>query len=169
MAPLIAVHAVAASFVLTLGPVQLLRRRRDRAHRLIGRAWVGAMVLTCLTAFAIHPDGVNWLHGLAAFTLLSVGAGVVAIRRGHVAAHRGTMTGSYIGTSIAFGFAAFLPDRAIARMAVSDPLDLALAVGLILATTAAIVTLAMCRPGGPRRDVAAGRDAVAQSEAGRAA
>lgn len=145
MEPLVAGHALAAAFVLALGAVQVLRPRRDVAHRLIGRAWVGVMALTCVSSFWIRPHGFSWLHGLAAFTLFSVTAGVVAIRRGDVRAHRGHMRGSYAGTVVAFLFAAFLPDRAIARMALSDPLDLVLAVTLIGAVAAVIVAGALSR------------------------
>lgn len=137
----IAVHALSAAYVLTLGPVNLLRRRRDRAHRIIGRTWAVAMLLTCVSSFAIHPDGFNWLHGLAVFTLVSVTAGIIHIRRGHVAAHRGNMIGSYIGTTIAFVFAATMPDRAISRMAVDDPGSLLALVALIIATSAVFVSL----------------------------
>lgn len=150
MEPLIAVHALAASLVLTLGPVQFVRRRRDLAHRIIGRLWVVAMATTCVSSFAIHPDGFNWLHGLAVFTLVSVTAGVIAILRRSVGTHRRNMIGSYVGTSIAFVFAATMPDRAIARMAVGSPLELAALIALTLATTAAIVSAALAVSRAPR-------------------
>lgn len=143
MEPLIAIHALAASLVITLGPVQFLRPRRDRAHRLIGRVWVGAMAITCLSSFGIHPHGFNGLHGLAVFTLVSVTAGVIAIRRGSVVTHRMNMLGSYIGTLVAFGFAVALPNRAISRLAADDPVALALIVALVLATSAAVVSAAL--------------------------
>lgn len=147
----IGIHAMSAAYVLALGPVNLLRRRRDRAHRLIGRTWVGAMALTCGTAFAIHPDGFNWLHGLAVFTLISVTAGVVHIRRGRVASHRNNMIGSYIGTSIAFVFASLMPGRAISRMAADDPFSLAGIVLLVLATSAVFASLIVTLTGRRRR------------------
>ncbi len=136
-------HATLASFVLTLGPLQILRRRRDAAHRLVGRVWVGAMVGTCASSFAIHPHGFNWLHGLAVFTLASVTAGIVAISRGNILAHRRNMSGSYLGTLVAFGFAALSPNRAIMHVALTDAPSLLLAVTLILATSAAIVSIAL--------------------------
>ncbi|WP_040160125.1 DUF2306 domain-containing protein [Nigerium massiliense] len=157
MEPLIAVHAIAASFVLTLGIVQLLRRRRDAAHRLLGRTWAAAMLVTCLTSFAIHPHGFSWLHGLALFTLASVTAGIVAIRRGNVRSHRANMTGSYIGTAVAFAFAAPTPQRAIARLAVTGPGELALAALLIAATSAALVTIVVSLVAGRRRKGAPAR------------
>lgn len=146
ISPVIPVHAVAATVVIALGPVNLLRRRRDLAHRRIGRVWLVAMAVTCLSAFAIHPHGFNWLHGLAAFTLLTVGLAVVHIRRGNISGHRGNMIGAYVGTLIAFGFAALAPGRLISRVAVDNPAGLLGATALILACCAAVATLALRRP-----------------------
>ncbi|GAB96768.1 putative membrane protein [Kineosphaera limosa] len=139
----IAAHAVAATVVITLGPINLLRRRRDAAHRLIGRVWAAAMAITCVSAFGIRPDGLTWLHGLAAFTLLSIAVGIVNIRRRNVRGHRANMVGAYFGTLIAFGFAALAPDRLIARMATDSPLALLGITALILASCAAFASLAM--------------------------
>lgn len=150
---IVAIHAVAATGAIVLGPLNLLRRRRDHAHRIIGRTWAAATVITCLSSFGIHPDGFSWLHGLAVFTLVSVTIGVVAIRRRNVVAHRANMTGSYVGTLIAFGFAVFLPDRLVARMAADDPMSLLGIVALVLAGCAAVAALALrsSRPTAPRR------------------
>lgn len=151
MEPIIVVHALTAAFVLALGPVNLVRRRRDRAHRFIGRTWVVAMGLTCASSFAIHPHGFSWLHGLAVFTLISVGVAVVQIGRGNVPSHRANMIGSYLGTCIAFVFAATMPNRAIARMAVNSPLTMLAAATLVAATSAAFASLVIRTRGGRSR------------------
>ncbi len=143
MSLLVAAHAVAAAIVVGLGAVNLLRPRRDRAHRLIGRTWSVAMVFTCLSSFGIRPHGFSWLHGLAAFTLLTLTVGIVYIRRGDAPGHRAMMRGTYVGTLIAFGFAALAPNRLISRLAVSDPWTLLAATGLVLATCAGVVALAL--------------------------
>jgi uncharacterized membrane protein len=36
-------HVVAALYALAIGPVQILRPRRDRVHRTMGYLWVSAM------------------------------------------------------------------------------------------------------------------------------
>lgn len=145
----IVAHAVAATVVIVLGPVNLLRRRRDAAHRRIGRVWVAAMLVTCISSFGIRPHGFSWLHGLAVFTLLSVAVGILNIRRRNVTGHRANMAGAYLGTLVAFGFATLLPDRLIARVAAQSPLELLAIVALILACCAAFLTLAL-RPARPR-------------------
>ncbi|GAB3658262.1 DUF2306 domain-containing protein [Zhihengliuella somnathii] len=128
-------HAVAALFVLVLGPVQFIRRPRDRVHRYLGRAWLGAMVVTCASSFGIMPDGFGWLHGLSLFTLASVATGWIMARRKQWSTHAGCMIGAYVGTAIAFVFAAAVPTRTIRMTLASDP-------GIVLAIVGGVVALA---------------------------
>lgn len=134
--PLIAIHAVAAAYVLLLGPINILRRQRDRTHRFIGYTWVGVMAVTCFSSFGIvHAGGFSWLHALSVYTLFSIGAGVWSIvRSGNRVAHRYNMIGAYLGTLIAFVFAAAIPSRRIPQLALNDPASLALAAALVVAS-----------------------------------
>lgn len=120
--PVITLHALAASYVLLLGPLQILRRRRDLAHRLVGGSWVAAMLTVCISSFWIAPDGFSWLHGLSIWTLVCMVAAIVGIHAGSVPVHRGFMVGSYLGTLAAFAFAALVPVRLIPQLLRSDPL-----------------------------------------------
>ncbi|GAA1491081.1 DUF2306 domain-containing protein [Brachybacterium sacelli] len=142
--PIIAVHAVAALYVLLLGPLQILRRRRDRAHRLLGASWVAAMLLVCTSSFAIMPDGFSWLHGLSIWTLVCLVIAIASIRRGEVAMHRGFMVGSYLGTLAAFTFAALVPTRLIPQLLRSEPLVALVTVLAVAATAAVFAVLAIC-------------------------
>ncbi|MCO1337697.1 hypothetical protein BJH93_02145 [Kocuria polaris] len=137
-AAVIGAHAVAALFVLVLGPVQFLRRTKDRVHRYVGRTWLGAMVATCTSSFAIMPDGFSWLHGLAIFTLFSVAMGWTLARRHQWQAHAGWMIGAYTGTAIAFVFAAAGPARTIQRTLATDPWLVALIAGAVITLSAAL-------------------------------
>lgn len=134
--PLIATHAVAALTAILLGPVQILRPRRDRAHRFLGRTWVLVMVTTCVTSFFIRPDGFTWLHGLAIFTLGSVTMALVGIRRGNVGTHRRNMIGSYVGTLAAFAFATLVPTRLIQTTLHQSPSTILVATAIVLGATA---------------------------------
>lgn len=162
--PVIAVHAICALTVLVLGPVQILRPRRDRAHRLLGRTWAVAMVLTCGSSFLITPHGFTWLHGLAIFALVSLTLGVLAIRRRNVRMHRNNLIGSYLGTAIAFAFAVLVPQRAIPQLLRTEPvvaLGTALAVGAAVAAYSLAVvrstTSSTARGSAPRPRAAAAR------------
>ncbi|MGG7442298.1 DUF2306 domain-containing protein [Zafaria sp. J156] len=143
--PVVYLHAVAAAYVLVLGPFQLLRRRRDRLHRAVGRSWVAAMAVVCVSSFWIG-HGFSWLHVLALWTLFSVGLGVFSILRGNVPAHRYNMLGSYLGTVAAFGFATAVPGRSIPELAAQYPATLGIGVAVVLATAAALVATFRAAP-----------------------
>lgn len=134
----ILVHAGAAFLVLVIGPVNILRPRRDAMHRMLGRTWVAIMYLTCGSSFFFGlEDGFTFLHGLSVFTIITVSLGVLSIVRGNRRAHAANMVGSYIGTMAAFGFAAFVPNRLIWSTAVTDPVALFL-------FTASLGAVALC-------------------------
>ena len=135
--PIIVVHALSALFVLLLGPFQILRRRRDRAHRVLGVAWVSAMVVVCASSFGIHDGRFSWLHALATWTLLCMVFAIAGIRRRNVPVHRGFMIGSYIGTLAAFAFAALIPARLIPRLLAEEPV---IAIGTVLGVLLIVLT-----------------------------
>lgn len=116
-------HAIAASVVILLAPVNLLRRRKDRAHRIIGRTWVIAMYATCVSGMFIYSvsGGFTIFHALAIFTFFITTLGVINARRGHRLAHRANMIGGWIGALFAGGFAVSVPSRSIPHWAVADP------------------------------------------------
>ncbi|UKA53140.1 DUF2306 domain-containing protein [Arthrobacter sp. FW305-BF8] len=155
---LLASHVIAALFVLAIGPFQILRRRRDRIHRTMGHLWVAAMYYVCLSSFWIVSNGhFSWLHGLSAFTIVTVTLGLVSAVRRNIPAHRGNMIGSYIGIAVAFGFAVSVPGRTIPRLLAED-LPTALYVAALVALSVAVVFISL-RRGEGRRIQGAGRPA----------
>ena len=147
---LLASHVVAALFVLAIGPMQILRHRRDRIHRTMGHLWVAAMYYVCFSSFSIVSDGhFSWLHGLSAFTIVTVTLGLVSAVRRNIPAHRGNMIGSYIGIAVAFGFAVSVPGRAIPRLLAED-LPTALFVAALVAASVAVVFASLRRGEGAR-------------------
>lgn len=159
--PVITLHALAALYLLLLGPVQILRRRRDLAHRVLGATWVAGIVVTCVTSFWIVPDGFTWLHGLSIWTLVCMVAALLGIRTGNVKVHRGFMIGSYLGTLTAFAFAALVPARLIPRLLASEPvvaLGTAAGVGVVVA----ILAVSVVRAAGERGSGTAAQDRTAR-------
>lgn len=125
--PAVALHAAAAFLVLLLGPVNLIRPQRDQLHQRLGYSWVALMYLTCASSFLLLERGLTFLHGLSVFTAVTVTLGVWRAMRGDHVGHRANMVGSYVGTLIAFGFAALMPTRLLWRTGESSPAALALA------------------------------------------
>jgi uncharacterized membrane protein len=146
----VTVHAVAATWMILLPPVQLVRRRKDRAHRWIGRSWVASAWTVCVSGMFIYTltGGFTVFHALAIFTFATTMLGVIQIRRGRVRSHVVNMVGSWLGSVVAGAFAAFVPGREIPKLAVSDPALLwGIAGGTTVAVTAWVITvLVVIRP-----------------------
>lgn len=112
------------------------------------------MYLTCASSFFFGlEDGFTALHGLSVITVGTVTLGLWAITRGHVAVHRGNMIGSYLGTLIAFGFAALVPQRLIWTTATTQPVALTLFTGALLTIAAMWVAILRLRIGRASRAV----------------
>jgi len=143
---LTATHASTASVGLALGGYQLRRRvKGDRVHRNLGWVWVAAMGFVTTSSFAIRElrhGQLSLLHVLSVVTLVSLIIGVLAIRRGNVARHRGAMRGSWFGLIGAFIGAVAVPQRRIPTFAVTDPAGAALVVVTIFALTFGLIWLA---------------------------
>ena len=136
---LLASHVIAALFVLAIGPVQIFRRRRDRIHRTMGYLWVAAMYYVCFSSFWIVSDGhFSWLHGLSAFTIVTVTLGLVSAIRGNIKSHLANMVGSYIGIAVAFIFAVSVPGRAIPSLLAEDAPTAVYVAGLVVLSVAVI-------------------------------
>jgi uncharacterized membrane protein len=132
-------HVIAALFVLAIGPFQILRRRRDRVHRTMGYLWVAAMYYVCFSSFWIVTAGhFTWLHGLSAFTIVTVTLGLVSAIRRNIRTHLGNMIGSYIGIAVAFIFAVAVPGRAIPQLLAQDPATAMYVAGLVVLSVAVV-------------------------------
>ena len=117
MTPVIALHLGAALIALVLGAVQLARVKGTPAHRLLGRIWVVAMVVTAVSSFWIQSltegHGPSYIHILSVWTLVALTVALVAIRRRKVRLHRGFMVGSYLGLVGAGIAAVAMPGRVL--------------------------------------------------------
>lgn len=102
---------VAVIFVLLI----LLMRKGTKTHKLIGRIWVSAMIITALSSFWIneidHFMGFSAIHIISIYVLFSSFRGVQHIRNGNVKAHKATMTAMAIGGLFGAGIFAFSPGR----------------------------------------------------------
>jgi uncharacterized membrane protein len=120
-APLIQLHVAGALMALVLGPVALLRRSRDRWHRVAGVAWVAAMLVTAISSFGIRDTGGwSWIHILSVLTLVGLTQGLWALWRGNRAAHGAAMRALYAQALILAGVFTLLPGRRMSRALFPD-------------------------------------------------
>ncbi|MDN5772732.1 MAG: DUF2306 domain-containing protein [Brevibacterium aurantiacum] len=133
----IAIHALAASGVVLLAPVQLIRRTKDRKHRWIGRSWVILMYFVCISGMFIYTLSGSFtvFHALAIFTFATTTIGVISIRLGKIRRHVSMMVGSWLGALAAGTFAAIIPSRDIPQLALAEP-------GLLWGAVALVVIVA---------------------------
>ncbi|MBT2585328.1 DUF2306 domain-containing protein [Arthrobacter sp. ISL-95] len=142
---LISVHAIAASYALIFGAVNLLRRTKGGSlHKVVGRIWVASMYIVVLTSFGIRTidGGFNWLHALSVLTFCTLTAGLWTVRKGNIRAHRSFMTGSYFGLIGAFVGVLAVPSRRIPQLAIHELPLLGLLI-LVLLGTAALTILGL--------------------------
>ncbi len=111
----ILIHLVAASIALLLGAFILLIQKGTTLHKILGRLWAIAILVTAIGSFAIQiSGGFSAIHILSIVSLVSLFIGIHAIRKGNVIKHKGTMIGGYTGLFIAFLFT-FDPNRYIGK------------------------------------------------------
>ncbi len=109
------VHAFAAVAAFALGALQFAGIRMGRtAHRVLGWSWVALMAIVAGSAMFIREIFDGWLspiHLFVPLTIVGIAAGLGAIRRGDVSAHRRHMRGVFIGALVIAGAFTFLPGR----------------------------------------------------------
>ncbi len=118
--PAIQIHVVTAIVAAVAGLFILLAAKGTARHRLLGRVFVLAMVVTALSSFLIHEIRsfglFSAIHLLSIFVLVNLVQAIRAIQRGQVRAHRLAMISTYIGGIVVAGGFTFLPGRIMAKI-----------------------------------------------------
>jgi uncharacterized membrane protein len=107
-------HVAGAVTAFVIGSILLAGVKGSGLHKALGWTWVAAMALTAISSLfirTINPGAFSFIHLLSGWTLISLPMGIVAIRRGKVAAHRKAMTGMFVGGLLIAGLFTFLPGR----------------------------------------------------------
>ncbi|WP_223261272.1 DUF2306 domain-containing protein [Methylophilus medardicus] len=111
-------HLATALLAFILGTLQLLQRKGSIQHRLIGKYFMGLMLVTAIIALwmpaQIGPTLMGhfgFIHLFCLLVLYSVPASYLAIRRGHLASHKAHLIGVYVGGLLIAGGFALMPGR----------------------------------------------------------
>ena len=112
--PLIWLHLASVMLPLVITPVQLLRRRGDGVHRMLGWVWALSLFGTALISFGIrdvNDGGFSFIHIFSIITILTVPMLVFAARHHRVARHRRAVRGLVTGALLTAGYFTLIPNR----------------------------------------------------------
>jgi uncharacterized membrane protein len=143
-APLaIQIHAFTATAAMLLGALVLFRRKGTPLHKLMGRIWVGLMLIVATSAIFINEIRLigpfSPIHIFVVMTYYGIWEGIREIRRGNVQAHQASMKSLYLGALLLTGAFTLLPGRrmhAVLFGADSGWIPSMIAIPLALALTA---------------------------------
>ena len=83
----IQIHAVSATAAMLLGAVILFRRKGTPVHKLLGRVWVGLMLIVATSAIFINEIRLigpfSPIHLFSVLTYTGIAQGIWHIRRGN--------------------------------------------------------------------------------------
>ena len=143
---LVAAHAAGATLAVLLGGYNLwLSRKGDLLHRRIGRIWFVTMYWVAFSSFGIqrlHPGHFSWIHGLSAWTIVSLTVALWAAMTHRVDLHKGFVAGSYFGLLGAGIAAVAFPVRLVPQTAMHAPLSLLAALAGVTVVAYLVVRLA---------------------------
>ena len=111
----IPLHAIMAMIAIILGGIQLSMKKGGAIHKLLGRIWVGLMLIVAITSFFIHETKM-WgdyspIHLLSLWTIFILGVGVYYARVGNIKLHKHVMIATYFFALILTGFFTLYPGR----------------------------------------------------------
>ena len=111
----IPLHAIMAMIAIILGGIQLSMKKGGAIHKLLGRIWVGLMLIVAITSFFIHGirlwGAYSPIHLLSLWTIFILGVGVYYARVGNIKRHKQVMIATYFFALILTGFFTLYPGR----------------------------------------------------------
>lgn len=134
----IQIHVVSALLALILGAGLLLGRKGTNVHRILGRIWIGVMVITAMSSFFISSlrlyFGFSPIHILSVFTLVGSFQAITAARAGLIAEHRRHVGNLYSFALLTAGAFTLLPGRLMHKLIFGEGQGQAhlVAIGLLL-------------------------------------
>ena len=111
----IPLHAIMAIVAVILGGIQLSMKKGGSIHKLLGRIWVGLMLIVAITSFFIHEiklwGAYSPIHFLSLWTIFILGVGIYYVRVGNIKRHKQVMIATYFFALIQTGFFTLMPGR----------------------------------------------------------
>ena len=119
----IPLHAIMAMIAIILGGIQLYMKKGGTIHKLLGRIWVGLMLIVATTSFFIHEiklwGAYSPIHLLSLWTIFSLGLGIYFVRVGNIKRLKQVMIALYFFALILTGFFTFMPGRVMHQILIT--------------------------------------------------
>ena len=111
----IPLHAIAAMVAIIVGGIQFSMKKGGMVHKILGRLWIGLMLIVSISSFFIHEiklwGAYSPIHLLSIWTIFSLGLAIYFVRSGNIKRHKQVMTALYVFALILTGFFTLLPGR----------------------------------------------------------
>jgi len=165
-APLaIQIHVAAVVPAAVIGPYMFWARKGTPIHRLLGKVWLGLMVVAAISSFFIHTInlflGFSPIHLLSVYVLYGSWTAIRAARAHRIREHRLNVIGMYVGGIVIAGGFTLLPGRLMHEVVFAWPdgwpdmarlsMFLAIMAGFVLLLTVLSALAGRVRSGSMRR------------------
>lgn len=108
-----------ATLALVIGVVLLAGVKGNGLHRTLGWTWAVAMATVAISSIfirEINHGAFSWIHLFTGWTIIILPMALYAARTHNIAAHRGRMTGLFVGALLIAGMFTFFPGRLMWRV-----------------------------------------------------
>lgn len=112
--PVVQIHIIAAFIALAMGIVMFTRPKGTQSHKMIGRLFLGLMIITAISAIfirQINNGQFSFIHVFVPITLFASWEAVHYVRKGNIKRHKRAVKGMFFGALLIPGALSFLPGR----------------------------------------------------------
>ena len=112
--PALALHMATIIPAIPLGAYVLFVKKGGPRHRLLGRIWLGLMLVSAIATIFIrnlNQGHFSWIHLLTLLSLAMVPRAYLAARRRDFTTHRKVVLWFYVSALLIAGLFTFLPGR----------------------------------------------------------
>lgn len=121
----IQIHVAAVLPAAVIGAYLLWAGKGTPVHRLLGKAWLGLMLITALSSFFIHEinlfRGFSPIHLLSVYVLVGCYLAYRSARAHRIVAHKRQVLGLYLGGIVGAGLFTLLPGRIMNELVFTYP------------------------------------------------
>lgn len=110
------IHVVVAFTALVIGIAMWRRKKGTPSHKILGRTFVGFMLLTAISAIfirQINNGQFSFIHLFVPLTFIGTFQAIYWIRKRNIKKHVSAVRGMFFGALLIPGFLSFLPGRTL--------------------------------------------------------